>query len=129
MADDNLLCLSDTQYECLGNGKLVCGDIVVCIRGSLGKHGRYPFEKGAIASSLVIMRSQLELSILDDYLMFYLDSPLFFGEIKKYDNGTAQPNLAAKSLEQFLFPLPPLAEQKRIVEKVEELLAVCEGLK
>jgi type I restriction enzyme S subunit len=32
------------------------GDIVVCIRDSLGKHGRYPFEKGAIASSLVICR-------------------------------------------------------------------------
>ena len=122
VADDNLLCLSDAQYDRLGNGKLVCGDIVVCIRGSLGKHGRYPFEKGAIASSLVIMRSQLELSILDDYLMFYLDSPLFFGEIKRYDNGTAQPNLAAKSLEQFLFSLPPLAEQKRIVAKIEELL-------
>ena len=127
--DDNLLCLSDVQYERLGNGKLVRGDVVVCIRGSLGKHGRYPFEKGAIASSLVIMRSQLELSALDDFLMLYLDTPLFFGEIKRYDNGTAQPNLAAKSLEQFLIPLPPLAEQKRIVAKLEEILPLCERLK
>ena len=120
--DDNLLCLSESQYEKLNNGKLIQGDIVVCIRGSLGKHGRYPFKQGAIASSLVIMRSNFPLQSLDEYLMYYLDSPLFFGEIKKYDNGTAQPNLAAKSLEQFLFPLPPLAEQKRIVAKIEELL-------
>ena len=124
--DDNLLCLSEAQYDRLGNGKLQQGDVGVCIRGSLGKHGRFPFEKGAIASSLVIMRSQLVLPILDDFLMLYLDAPLFFSEIKKYDNGTAQPNLAAKSFEQFLFPLPPLAEQKRIVAKIEELLPLIE---
>ena len=127
--DDRLLCLSDKQYDLLGNGKLQKGDIVVCIRGSLGKHARYPFEKGAIASSLVIMRAKLQIPVLDDFLMLYLDAPIFFSEIKRYDNGTAQPNLAAKSLEQFLFPLPPLAEQKRIVAKLEELLPLCERLK
>ena len=127
--DDNLLCLSESQYEKLGNGKLLQNDIVVCIRGSLGKHGRFPFKKGAIASSLVIMRSSLSNQIIDDYLMLYLETPLFYKEIKQYDNGTAQPNLAAKSLEQFLIPLAPLAEQKRIVAKIEELLPLCDRLK
>lgn len=120
--DDNLLRLSEQQYERLGNGKLIRDDIVVCIRGSLGKHGRYPFDKGAIASSLVILRAFTNDDILAEFLMMYLDTPLFFSEIRRYDNGTAQPNLAAKNLEQFLVPLPPLAEQKRIVAKIEELL-------
>ena len=120
--DDNLLCLSEQQYERLGNGKLIRDDIVVCIRGSLGKHGRYPFDKGAIASSLVILRPFMNEAVMAEFLMMYLDTPLFFSEIRRYDNGTAQPNLAAKSLEQFLLPLPPLAEQQRIVTKIEELL-------
>lgn len=120
--DDNLLCLSEQQYERLGNGKLIRDDIVVCIRGSLGKHGRYPFDKGAIASSLVILRPFMNEAVMAEFLMMYLDTPLFFSEIRRYDNGTAQPNLAAKSLEQFLLPLPPLAEQQRIVAKIEELL-------
>ena len=127
--DENLLCLSQVQYNKLGNGKLQKNDIVVCIRGSLGKHGVYPFEQGAIASSLVILRNYFINVCGNEFLLLYLDSPLFFTEIKKYDNGTAQPNLAAKSLEQFLFPLPPLAEQKRIVEKLEQLLPLCERLK
>ncbi len=127
--DDNLLRLSEQQYERLGNGKLIRDDIVVCIRGSLGKHGRYPFDKGAIASSLVILRAFTNDDILAGFLMMYLDTPLFFSEIRRYDNGTAQPNLAAKSLEQFLVPLPPLAEQKRIVAKLEEILPLCERLK
>lgn len=120
--DDNLLCMSEQQYDRLGNGKLIKGDIVVCIRGSLGKHGRYPYERGAIASSLVILRLFLNPQVAAEFLMMYLDTPLFFSEIQKYNNGTAQPNLAANCLEQFLFPLPPLAEQKRIVAKIEELL-------
>ena len=106
--DDNLLCLSDEQFNKLGNGKLEKDDVVVCIRGSLGKHGRYPFEKGAIASSLVILRPHMNIPLLSDFIMMYLDSPVFFSEIKKYDNGTAQPNLAAKSLEMFFVPLPPI---------------------
>lgn len=124
--DDKLLRMSQAQYDKLGNGKLIKDDIVVCIRGSLGKHGKYPFEKGAIASSLVIARLFVQKEALSEYLMLYLDSPLMSSEIRKYDNGTAQPNLAAKSLEQFLFPLPPLAEQKRIVAKIEELMPFVE---
>lgn len=120
--DENLLCLSQAQYDKLGNGKLQKNDVVVCIRGSLGKHGVYPFDQGAIASSLVILRNYFSDVCDNEFLLLYLDSPLFFAEIKKYDNGTAQPNLAAKSLEQFLIPFPPLAEQKRIVAKIEELL-------
>jgi type I restriction enzyme S subunit len=123
--DEHLLCLDNRQYELLGNGKLQKDDIVICIRGSLGKHGRYPFDKGAIASSLVICRLPYSKEIMGDYVMIWLDSSAFPAEIKRYDSGTAQPNLAANSLEQFLIPLPPLAEQKRIAAKLEELLLLC----
>ena len=126
LKDDRLLCLTEEQYNKLGNGKLHLGDMVVCIRGSLGKHGIYPFNRGAIASSLVIVRQYVFFDLLFKYLNIYLDSPLFFEEIKKYNNGTAQPNLAAESLKLFLIPLPPLAEQKRIVAKIEELLPKVE---
>ena len=127
--DEKLLYMSEEQYQKLRAGKLVKNDTVICIRGSLGKHGNFPFEKGAIASSLVIVRGYICTLTLKDYLMTYLDSQLFFDEIKKYNNGTAQPNLAAKSLEQFLIPLPPLAEQERIVERLNELLPLCERMK
>lgn len=129
VVEDDLLCMSEEQYSKLSAGKLMLNDIVLCIRGSLGKHGKFPFKKGAIASSLVILRSKDRGRLTDGYVMQYLDVPLFYDEIKKYDNGTAQPNLAAKNLELFSFPLPPLSEQQRIVECIEELFAKLDEAK
>ena len=126
--DENLLCLDEHQYALLGNGKLQKDDIVICIRGSLGKHGRYPFEQGAIASSLVISRLFYPNIVLGDFEMAWLDSPVFPTEIQKYNNGTAQPNLAANNLEKFLFPLPPFAEQQRIVDKIDQAFSILDTI-
>ena len=43
--------------------------------------------------------------------------------------GTAMPGLSSQTLHQMVVPLPPLSEQKRIVEKLEQLLPLCERLK
>ena len=56
-----------------------------------------------------------------DYIDFVLKSPLITNEIHKYVNKTTQPNVGLKSIKMFLFPLPPLAEQHRIVAKIEEI--------
>ena len=119
--DDRLLCLTDEQYNRLGSGKLERNDIVICIRGSIGKHGRYPYDKGAIASSLVICRPYIYLDEIGCFIMKWLKSYLFVNEIGKYDGGSAQPNLAADNLKKFLVPLPPLSEQKRIVAKINDV--------
>ncbi|MCR5022098.1 MAG: restriction endonuclease subunit S, partial [Ruminococcus sp.] len=69
---DNLLYVDREQYENLNSGKLIQNDLVVCIRGSLGKFCIYPYFIGAIASSLVILRKYGDLS--NDYLALYLQS-------------------------------------------------------
>jgi type I restriction enzyme S subunit len=125
---DNLLCVSERQFNKLNSGKLRKNDTVFCIRGSLGKSCVYPLEEGAIASSLVILRQFNFSNIFSKYLNIYINSPLLFQEIRKYDNGTAQPNLAANDFKKFVFPLLPLSEQKRIVEKVDNLMAYCDEL-
>ena len=124
--------MSQEQYSLLRAGLLQYNDIVYCIRGSLGKCGIFPYEHGAIASSLVIVRPFVKASSITDYVMIYLNSALAFSEIKKYDNGTAQPNLAAKDFENFLIPLPPLNMINMIVKKYNQLMAevslICEAI-
>ena len=121
---NELLYLSQKQYDALSQGKLKKNDVVLCIRGSLGKTAIYPYEKGAIASSLVILRNIG--NSYNNYVLWFLKTPLFYCQINNNDNGTAQPNLSADNVANFLVPLPPLAEQKRIVAKIEELLPKVE---
>jgi type I restriction enzyme S subunit len=47
----------------------------------------------------------------------------------KMGEGGAQPNISKEKIVNALIPLPPLAEQKRIVAKLEEILPLCERLK
>lgn len=123
---DGLLFVSQTQYDALGSGKLNKNDFVFCLRGSLGKFCKYPFEQGAIASSLVILRKIG--NIVDDYIKIYLSSPLIQNQINESNNGTAQPNLGARDIAKYVIPLPPLAEQHRIVARVNELMAKIDEL-
>jgi type I restriction enzyme S subunit len=119
--------ISHECFDALRAGKTRRGDILFCLRGSLGKFGVVcSDEPAAIASSLVIIRT-VQGDLLK-YLELYLSSPMISGQIARFDNGTAQPNLGAADLSKFVFPLPPLAEQHRIVAKVDELMALCDRL-
>ena len=109
------------RYDILGSGKVRQGDLLFCLRGSLGKCAIVSnLNEGAIASSLVIVRPS---EVLDpNYLLYYFNSSICATFIERYNNGAAQPNLAAKSLSKFLIPLASQNEQKRIVEKLDALL-------
>ena len=60
------------------------------------------------------------------FLFFYLLSQK--QNIQEKAEGGAQPNISKEKLINILFPLPPLLEQHRIVEKIEELLALVDDL-
>jgi type I restriction enzyme, S subunit len=119
--------ITPQNFDLLRSGKIQRGDILYCLRGSLGKFAQVTDDvAGAIASSLVIIR--LTDKAIASYVMRYLKSPLAAKLIKRFDNGTAQPNLGAGDLAKFVVPLPPLPEQSRIVTRVEELMQVCDAL-
>lgn len=119
--------IPDERFELLGSGKTKPGDVIYCLRGSLGKAAVVEnIECGAIASSLLILRPSEQ--VLARFLYMYLISPFGRWMIKKYDNGSAQPNLSATNVKRFLVPLPRIIDQKRIVAKVDELMALCDRL-
>ncbi|EHK0749312.1 restriction endonuclease subunit S [Vibrio parahaemolyticus] len=115
--------ITEDKFDSLRSGKVEKGDILFCLRGSLGKFALVDTNmKGAIASSLVIIRANEKVHI--DYLKHYLGSFLCQREIQAYENGAAQPNLSATDLKNFEIPLPPLAEQKRIAAILDKADAI-----
>jgi type I restriction enzyme, S subunit len=124
----NMNFISREKFESLNSGKIEKGDLVYCLRGAtFGKTAFVvPYEEGAIASSLMIIRTILPS--LSRYLYYYLISPVGRSQIFRFDNGTAQPNLSANSVGLFAYPLPPLGEQHRIADKIEQLMQFCDSL-
>ncbi|EEH6403125.1 restriction endonuclease subunit S, partial [Salmonella enterica subsp. enterica serovar Hadar] len=62
------------------------------------------------------------------YLNIYLNSFTGRNEIFKSLKATAQPSLSMSTIREIMVILPPLQEQKRIVKKTNELLALCDKI-
>jgi len=66
---------------------------------------------------------------INKFLMYYFMSPIGKSNIFKYIKQTAQPSLSMETIRCVQVPLPPLEEQHRIVEKIEELFNKLDELK
>lgn len=97
----------------------------VCIGGSISK--------AAMTKRRVTFNQQIN-SITpfycDNRYIYYVMTSFYFSQtMKEKAGGTATPIINRGIWDTLLLPLPPHAEQKRIVEKLEQLLPLCERLK
>lgn len=122
---DNMDYISEEKYRIMGGVKLRSGDILYCLRGSVGKNAIVDMNQGTVASSLVGIRS---VRISAKYLYYCLNSHI--EEVQRYlwDNGTAQPNLSADNLGKYKICIPPVEEQMTIVEYLNNICSQIDNL-
>jgi type I restriction enzyme S subunit len=107
------------------------GDILINLVGaSIGRSALWDLDDVAnINQAVGIVRFLPDLEIIEHrYLLFYLNSPS--GQKFMFENQVdmARANISLKNLSEFPIPLPPTAEQKRIVAKVDQLMALVDQL-
>ncbi len=83
-------------------------------------------EKAIYAGYLI--RTRYSDSLCPEYLKYFMQSELYWIQLRNGTIATAQPNCNGKTLANMLVPLPPLSEQKRIVAKIEEVIQHCNKL-
>jgi len=107
--------------------RLTAGDILISITGEVGMLGLIPenFGEAYINQHTAMVRP---IGLLGSrYLPELFRSPFAQGQFNEPQRGIKN-SFRLTDITQFVVPLPPLAEQHRIVAKVDELMALCDQL-
>ena len=114
----------DIDEEDIKNYTLKAGDILFArTGGTVGKSylvTEVP-EEAIYAGYLIRTRYSNQLS--SQYLKYFMETNLYWLQLTNGTTATAQPNCNGKTLGKMLLPIPPLAEQERIVSKINEIFA------
>lgn len=114
---DSMDYITAEKYQALSGGKIRKDDILYCLRGSLGKSAICDFDGGTIASSLMVIRANID-EVSPRYLFEALNTPDVIRQMHAADNGSSQPNLSAKSVKSYLIPLPSKELQQQFADFV-----------
>jgi type I restriction enzyme, S subunit len=103
------------------------GDLLFTTEAPLGNVAQLlTTERVALAQRIITLHPTTSLH--SAYLKVALISPLLQQTIRKSATGTTAQGIKAAKLKLIHLPLPPLAEQARIVAKVDQLMALCDTL-
>ncbi len=107
-------------------------DILINLVGaSIGRTAIYDLDEEANINQAVALVRLVDARFGPDsrYLLMFLNSATAISEMLGSRVISAQPNISLADVSSFPIPIPPIAEQHRIVAKVDELMALCDVLK
>ena len=112
-------------FDALSEERIACkGDVLFTVTGSFGIPVKVTVKENfCFQRHIALLKPLMDA----DYLYWALRSQFVYKQCDDVAIGVAQRTVGIKPLRNMIIPLPPLAEQKRIVAKLEELLPLCEG--
>ncbi len=123
----NLLYVPEDIYPKISRYIINKEDVYITVAGTIGRVGTIPDEIDG--ANLTENADRLVFTSLDrNWLVFTLSADTVQKQISYLTTQVAQPKLAIKKIQEFILPLPPLAEQKRIVERVEEIFRLLDAI-
>lgn len=92
-------------------------------------NGEFKAHLGSNVGKIELYNAPNHVFVFEEFVFYYLKSSLGYQELIKFKKATAQESISIDAIRNVVIPIPPLAEQKRIVAKVEELLPLVEKYK
>ena len=125
VSTENLQFVPQDIYPSISRYIIGKEDVFITVAGTIGRVGKIPPELDG--ANLTENADRLVFSQLDqDWLIKCLQSSVVQSQIIDATTKVGQPKLAIVRIQNMMIPLPPLAEQKRIVAKIEELLPLVD---
>ncbi len=128
LTDGELIFTDEHGYNYLKKSSLHGGEILVANVGSVGTAVLMPELKAkcSIAPNMFIVK--LSEHINKEFFTFFSQSSIYWEDLKRLIRGGSQPKINKNQYRSIAIPLPPLAEQERIVAKLEKLMKFCDEL-
>jgi type I restriction enzyme S subunit len=127
ISDQNICYIGEDVFQQISRYTISKDDVYITIAGTIGDCGTVP----AKFDGMNLTENAAKLSIFGaykDYIVKAIASPLVQAQFTEKTNQMAQPKLALERIKSTIIPYPPIAEQQRIVAKVDELMALCDKL-
>lgn len=105
------------------------GDLLFTTEAPMGNAAICDLEECSCGQRIITFQEYEKNTAIPELFMYFILSPQFQKQLLDNCTGTTAKGIKADKLKHLIIPLPPLAEQKRIVEKLEQLLPLCERLK
>lgn len=107
------------------------GDFLMSLTGNVGRVAIIDasFLPAALNQRVACLRIKSEDSVRKEYIFYFCLQKQFVSDCIKSAKGSAQLNMSTEWLKEYPIPLPPLAEQQRIVDRIESLFAKLDEAK
>jgi type I restriction enzyme S subunit len=121
--------VTETTYErWSARCEPIANDILITREAPMGEVALIPEEPKVCMGQRMMLVRLIEGTIDHRFLLYSLQDPNLMERVQDKPVGMTVQHLRVGGIETLLVPIPPLAEQERIVAKVDELMAFCDQL-